>query len=65
MDSKELKEVGKDFGKAGELLSAKMVEERIGELEFSALEDMEAAMKKLNGRRFADSDDRLKVFEKR
>lgn len=60
-----MKDVGKDFRKAGELLFAKMVADRVGELEYSTLEDMEFATKELHGRRFEDSGDRLKVFEKR
>lgn len=65
MESKELKEFGISFCKRGKCVFSKTRSDGSGELEFTDSEDMLRAIKELDRRRFAGSDDKLKAFELR
>mmetsp|Transcript_94813 Transcript_94813/g.149978 ORF Transcript_94813/g.149978 Transcript_94813/m.149978 type:complete len:294 (+) Transcript_94813:22-903(+) len=65
MDWQELKDLGATFAKHGKCTFARTRPDRTGELEYTALEDMEKALKELDKRRFSGSDERLKAYEQR
>lgn len=64
MESAELKEIADDFAKSGKLASATILRKGEGELEYTTIEDMREAIKKLERRRFAGGDERLHAYEK-
>jgi hypothetical protein len=65
MDWKELKDLGVMFAKAGQCTFARTNSNRSGELEYTALEDMDRAIKELDRRRFSGNGDRLIAYEQR
>lgn len=62
MESQELKELASDFG---DCVSAKIISSGFGEVSYASAQDMSAAVKKLDRRRFDGGDVRLKAYEKR
>jgi hypothetical protein len=66
MDGQELKDIADDFATVGECRAARIIKHRVGEIEFTAAEDMAAAIKKLDNRRVSgEVGVRMKAYEKR
>jgi hypothetical protein len=64
MDWQELKQLGLTFAKAGQCTFARTNSDRSGELEYTAVQDMERAIRDLDGRRISGGGDRrLRAYE--
>jgi len=65
MGWQELKDLGNQFAKVGKCTFSRTLRDGQGVLEYSAVEDMELAIKELDGRRFTSSSTRLTAYEEK
>lgn len=65
MGWQELKDLGNGFAKAGKCTFSRTFRDFSGVLEFTSVDDMNYAIKELDGRRFSGNSTRLKAYEEK